>query len=113
MVCGHLDLTTKEFKEHYEPLLEKYIAEGCDFVVGDAPGADYMTQVFLKEKGIKAIVYHMFSKPRRYMNGHDLCGGYDSDKERDEAMIDIADKIVGWARPGREDSATYKYINLK
>ena len=39
-VSGHLDLTCAEFDAHYRPAIDKALAAGDSFVVGDARGAD-------------------------------------------------------------------------
>jgi hypothetical protein len=41
------------FDQHYVPLLNKAIAAGSSFVVGDAKGTDQLVQNYLKEQGYK------------------------------------------------------------
>ncbi|MCL1474673.1 hypothetical protein [Argonema antarcticum] len=41
------------FQQHYVPLLEKGVAAGASFVVGDAPGTDKLVAAFLAEKGYR------------------------------------------------------------
>lgn len=67
-ISGHLDLTPEEFAEHYEPRLREALKEpGVKFVVGDAFGADEMTQAWLRSYGAEwdqVTVYHMFERAR-------------------------------------------------
>lgn len=116
-ISGHLDLTLDEFHEHYRPKLTEAIAEGASFVVGDALGADWLSQALLKRReqqlarhGCEVIVYHMLESPR-HNEGFPTCGGFKSDKERDMAMTAASDADIAWVRPGREKSGTAK--NLK
>lgn len=127
-VSGHLDLTRQEFAEHYEPKLLAALKEGAQFVVGDAPGADFQTQRFLHEnwalsgKATRAelcTVFHMLERPRHsYGSGYGsndpnlpkdtwhgprggfpLRGGFKSDRERDETMTQVSDDDIAWVRP--------------
>lgn len=111
-VCGHLDLTEEEFYEHYAGQFGWHILGGDLFVIGDAPGADFLSQKYLYSYGANVIVYHMYDTPRNCVEGISTQGGFTSDKERDEAMMQISDKVIGWVRKGRENSATAKNIEL-
>lgn len=112
-VSGHLDLTEDEFQEHYVPLLTEYCSLGYHFVVGDARGADSMTQLFLENhpnKSPHVMVYHMFDQPRNMLGGFNSCGGFQSDTERDTEMTIGSDIDLAWVRPGREKSGTAKNL---
>jgi hypothetical protein len=109
-ISGHLDLTDKEFEEHYRPRIEAAITEGAEFFVGDARGADTKAQQFLMWKGCLVIVYHMLQTPRNN-TGFATEGGFTSDEERDAAMTRDSDADIAWVRPGRENSGTAK--NMK
>lgn len=100
-VSGHLDLTPEEFAEHYVPQLEEAVKEGCGFVVGDARGADAMTQAWLAERLQIPYVYHMKERPRNHIGGLPLVGGFESDDARDEAMTRATQADIVWLRPGR------------
>src|SRR4051812_11873979 len=70
-ISGHLDLTQEEFEEHYVPRITEAIASGVRFMVGDAPGCDFMAQRFLAGNGVAFAVYHMLDRPRHcYGTGH-------------------------------------------
>ncbi len=100
-VSGHLDLTLDEFQEHYVPQLEAALKEGDDFVVGDAPGADALTQAWLAENLRIPYVYHMLERPRNHIGGFPLVGGFTTDEARDEAMTRASNEDIVWLRPGR------------
>ena len=113
MICfisGHLDLSEQEFQEHYAPRIDRALALGATFVVGDARGADAMAQLYLKLKGANSTVYHMFESPR-HNAGFATKGGFRNDSERDAAMTLDSTEDLAWIRPGREKSGTAK--NLK
>jgi hypothetical protein len=105
-----LDLTTEEFKEHYQPLIENVIAGKYSYVIGDARGTDTLAQEFLKDYQ-KVTVYHMLDKPRNNVGDHKTVSGFKSDEERDAAMTLASIHDIAWIRPGREKSGTAK--NLK
>jgi hypothetical protein len=126
-ISGHLDLTKEEFAEHYEPEIRRAHAEGHAFVVGDAPGCDFMAQRLLVElnsevrgpsngidRGATVHVYHMFDAPRMHAGRRaqraPTVGGFTSDKERDAAATAASDYDIAWVRPGREKSGTAKNI---
>ncbi|MBY0358491.1 MAG: hypothetical protein K2W82_10865 [Candidatus Obscuribacterales bacterium] len=111
-VSGHLDLTAEEFVEHYVPVLDRYVAEGAEFVVGDARGADKMSQDYLALKGAKVTVYHMLEAPRNN-SGFPTVGGFKSDGERDAAMTVASNHDLAWVRPGKEKSGTAENIRRR
>ncbi len=127
-VSGHLDLTKEEFEEHYVPRLREALVSGGCFVVGDAPGCDYMAQRWIATATAGSRpsywVYHMLEHPRHcYGTGygsHDeataekartrygkampegllgLVGGFKGDEERDAAMTAASDYDILWVRP--------------
>jgi hypothetical protein len=108
-VSGHLDLTQAEFEEHYILKLRECLSQGMPFVVGDAPGCDTMTQVWLRENHATVTVYHMLEAPRNH-NGFPCKGGYYTDEARDAAMTWCSDVDVAWVRPGREKSGTARNL---
>src|SRR5262245_1858705 len=111
-VSGHLDLTQDEFDEHYRPALDEALARGDSFVVGDARGADLLTQNYLLGKTDAVVVYHMFTSPRNNA-GFATRGGFRSDAERDEQMTRDSDSDVAWVHPGREKSGTQKNLDRR
>lgn len=111
-VSGHLDLTEEEFNEHYAPKLHSALGEGAAFVVGDARGCDMQAQELLSIWTKNVTVYHMFWRPRNLKDTEfKMWGGFETDRDRDEAMTLASDDDIAWVRPGRETSGTAK--NLK
>lgn len=107
-ISGHGDLTQDEFDTHYRPYIDKAIAEGASFLVGDYTGCAKMSQMYLRHKGVENVtIYHMFWMPR-YSLGYPMLGGFKSDNERDTAMTNISDEDIAWVRPGKERSGTAK-----
>lgn len=49
-VSGHLNITKEEFELHYALRLEAALEEGASFVIGDARGADSLSQMYLLGK---------------------------------------------------------------
>lgn len=127
-VSGHLDLTEVEFAERYVPELHRLVQAGCDFVVGDARGCDYMVQYWFDTSfpfgGAPLTVNHMFQSPRQH---HDpelggpfptaeifrTVGGFQSDDERDAAMTAASTEDLAWVRPGRGQSGTAKNLRRR
>jgi hypothetical protein len=109
MISGHLDLTEEEFKEHYQSLIEQAIQEGCNFVVGDARGADFMAQTYLFHHcpiSSNVTVYHMLEHPRNHYPIFDLKGGYQSNSAKDKAMTGDSDFDIAWVRPEKHSSVS-------
>jgi len=111
-ISGHLDLTQEEFNDHYKPLIQKAIDLKHNIIVGDAKGADKMSQEFLKDMNYSIVIlFHMFEKPRNLIGLFATVGGFESDEERDSEMTKYSTYDIAWVRPGREKSGTAK--NLK
>ena len=81
-ISGHLDLTEDEFNLYYKPIIDEALKNECEFIIGDARGADTMAQQYLFNKTDKVIVYHMFENPRNNMGNFKTIGGFKSDEER-------------------------------
>ena len=110
-ISGHLDLTEKEFRDEYIPMIDDAMCiPGSIFIVGDAPGADLMSQRYLFQKYADVTVYHMLKSPRNNRFEFKTRGGFKSDKERDEAMTKASLYDIAWVRPGREKSGTAKNL---
>lgn len=114
-ISGHLDLTEKEFQEHYVPKIDLAIEENHHFIMGDAKGADSMAMNYLYQKSLseRVTVYHMFTSPRNYVEGAWKRGGYKTDSERDTAMTAFSNYDIAWVRIGREKSGTQKNLDRR
>jgi len=111
-VSGHLDLTPLEFEALYRPALDEALTRGDSFLVGDARGADSMTQQYLLGKTTAVVVYHMLTSPRNNA-GFKTIGGFESDEARDIQMTADSDQDIAWVRPGRKKSGTQKNIDRR
>lgn len=111
-ISGHLDLTLEEFDTYYRPLLDEALARSESFVLGDARGADSMTQHYLLGKTNAVVVYHMFTSPRNNA-GFKTIGGFDTDEARDIQMTADSDRDIAWVRPGRKKSGTQKNLDRR
>jgi hypothetical protein len=111
-VSGHRDLTAAEFDQHYRPQLDKAIAAGHHFVVGDAPGADAMVQTWLagRVSSDQVTVYHAGRRPRHHSAGFAVRGGYANQSAKDAAMTAASDYDIAWVRPGKESSGTSRNL---
>ena len=106
-VSGHLDITVDEFREHYAPRIAAAIAEEAAFVVGDARGCDLMAQLYLRDARVLRVqVFHMCTAPRNNVGGFPTIGGFQTDRDRDEAMTERSVADIAWVRPGRKSSGT-------
>lgn len=112
-ISGHLDVTESEFNEHYIPLIDKALADGCSFVIGDARGADRMAQQYLNGKTKDVVIFHMFELPRYNEGSWNTKGGYQTDNDRDSAMTKASDFDLAWVREGKEKSGTAKNVNRR
>jgi len=111
-ISGHLDLTPAEFNEHYRPQIDNALSKNQGFVVGDARGADTLAQQYILGKTESVVVYHMFESPRNNA-GFSTCGGFQSDKERDEQMTRDSHQDIAWVRVGRKKSGTQKNLDRR
>lgn len=118
-VSGHLDLSQDEFEKQYVPLISKAIANGHDFVVGDARGADTMAQEYLRDMAVaghlepmQVRVFHAYNQPRHNL-GFESVGGFASQSAKDASMTKASDYDVAWVRKGREDSGTARNIERR
>jgi len=111
-VSGHRSLTPVEFYQHYQPQLDKAIAAGHHFVVGDAPGADAMVQMYLVGRVTpeRVTVYHARREPRHWYGDFDVQGGYPSQTAKDAAMTAVSDYDIAWVQPGEETSGTARNL---
>lgn len=118
MISGHLDLTRQEFDAHYAPYILAALADGHDFVVSDARGADQMAQEFLKKwipilNSLSRVrVYHMLTIPR-HSAGFDTKGGFQSNAAKDRAMTDDSDYDIAWVRPEKHSSVSGRVSRME
>ena len=111
-MSGHLDLTQEEFDQYYRPKIDIALELDESFVVGDARGADKLSQDYLLGKSENVVVYHMFDTPRNNA-GFVTKGGFISDNSRDKQMTNDSTKDIAWVREGREKSGTQRNLNRR
>lgn len=115
-ISGHGNVTEKEFKDNYVPMLLRAAAEdNSKFVVGDFIGVDIMAQNFLINNlsisPDRITVYHMFGSPRNKNEKiHNVRGGFTSDDERDSAMTENSDYDIAFVKDPDRLSGTAKNI---
>ncbi len=111
-ISGHLDLTPAEFAEHYQPQIDAALARGDTFIVGDARGADTMSQAYLASR-YDVTVYHMMARPRNNVGMFQTMGGFKTDSERDKWMTLNSDYDIAWVRHGRKSSGTQRNLDRR
>ncbi|MBY0358490.1 MAG: hypothetical protein K2W82_10860 [Candidatus Obscuribacterales bacterium] len=112
-VSGHADLRHSEFWDIYRPALDRYVAAGAEFLVGDSDrGTDSEALLYLGDKGVKIKVFHTGKAPR-----HSRClptiGGFPSEVERDSAMTNASDLDLAWVRPGHGNSSVTENLHRR
>ena len=96
-ISGHLDLSKKEFDEHYKIKIQSAMSNGDSFIIGDARGADSLAQQVLTEHLYdKVTVYHMLEKPRNNFGNFKTKGGFKCDDDRDEQMTKDSTNDIFW-----------------
>ena len=107
---GHVNLTSQEFEQHYQPDLEDAIIKGHHFVVGSSPGADTMALDFLINRlmGSSRINVYLFERSpkrdkecrERYASlGIPFQFGFNSYTSRDAQMTKDSTYDIAWVRP--------------
>jgi len=107
---GHVNLTSQEFEQHYQPKLEEAIAKEHHFVVGSSPGADTMVLDFLINRLMESsrIKVYLFERNsgrdqqcrERYTSlGIPFQFGFNSYTSRDAQMTKDSTYDIAWVRP--------------
>lgn len=121
-ISGHGTLTFDEFITYYKSRIDKALALGYSFIIGDFRGCDVMVQEYLKDKTPNVTICHIGKSPRykvdtyelksaewKYVSGIDA--NFNTDVGRDAYMTMHSDEDIAWVRKGRENSGTD--INIK
>jgi hypothetical protein len=107
-ISGHLDVTCDEFNEHYVQAINNALENPLlRFVIGDAKGADTLSQEYLLNKCksddtlfSRITIYHIGDKPRNYLcNKFLTINGFKNDDERDTSMTNASNIDIAWIRP--------------
>jgi hypothetical protein len=88
------------------------IAAGHHFVVGDAPGVDTLTQMYLcgRVSPERVRVYHAGQYPRYCTQAFLVQSSFVSQTAKDAAMTAVSDYDIAWVRPGKEASGTARNL---
>jgi hypothetical protein len=106
-ISGHLDLSETEFQTYYVPPLDAAIASGASFVVGDARGADFMAQQYLKSQHVvNVMVYHMGETPLNNV-GYPTQGKFVNHRDKDAAMTLASTHDIAWVRSEKSQKTLY------
>lgn len=114
-IFGHLDLTQKEFDEHYRPFLDEHVDDpNYYFVFGDSVGCDVLTQYYMFNKiGTKSkrvTVFHSWDEPMHNLGNWKTIAGFTRSDDRDSCMQANSNVDLAWVRPGREKSGTARLL---
>ena len=124
-VSGHMDITPEQLAQHYLPRLDKALAQGHLFVIGDAKGVDASALAYLLSQSDKypdirqRITVHL-SRPQRLseyqvMGVRTECTSERYDKKdprarhlnRDARMTQASEYDILWARTEAEEKVFY------
>ncbi len=107
-ISGHLDIEKSCFETHYIPKIKLCVSLQNTFVIGDASGTNTMAQQCLHDIGYKhVIIYHMFETARVNIGKSAVCGGFQTDQQRDKAMTEVSDDDIVWIRSIEESKMLY------
>jgi hypothetical protein len=115
-ISGHIDLSQEQFDKFYKDRILKAIASNGTFVMGSAPGADYMAQQFLYESFKhdpteldRMIVYHRGDNPETQLIDSRIktIGGFKSHNAKDTAMTKASDMDIAYVRSYDESKILY------
>lgn len=100
-ISGHIDLTREEFDLYYKDKIDKAIDNNCNFVIGDAKGADKMAQEYLSTRidNFRVTVYHKGLTPYNNCGKYLLKGGFITHSDKDASMTENSDADILYIRP--------------
>ncbi len=110
-IFGPLDISIDDFTLHYKSKITEAAKEkDSKFVLGDANGADTMSNLLLStlvDNKTRVVIYHMFDKPRNNAGNFPTRGGFKNDNSRDDEMSKISHRDIGWVRSPNEAKLYY------
>jgi predicted house-cleaning noncanonical NTP pyrophosphatase (MazG superfamily) len=118
-ISGHIDITEEQFNKYYrDKIIEAASNPNNKFVIGSAPGVDYMTQQLLvkllenEPGGLDRIsVYHRGKIPETLADCRlKTIGGFASHDQKDSAMTMISDIDIAYVRSEQESKKLYGNI---
>jgi hypothetical protein len=104
LITGSTELSEEDFNKYYVPKIGEIIKSDVFIVVGGASGCDHLAKLYLADK---IPSNHITVYDKGDQNHSEICvnqtlykfqhiNGFISYPERDQAMIDIADDIIGF-----------------
>lgn len=113
-ISGHTDLSEEEFIQHYIPQLDSAIENKCQFVVGNARGADQLALNYLREKKVDPSVITLYCHPTPEKNkfihfGIRIVDGFPSYNQRDIAMTRASTYDIAWVRKETPEESKIRY----
>ncbi|XWV25021.1 hypothetical protein QJ856_gp0757 [Tupanvirus deep ocean] len=115
-ISGHTDITQEQFDYHYKnKIITATKNPKNTFVMGSAPGADFMAQKLLikllenQPRGLDRItVYHKGSRPEKIADPRiKTIGGFVSHDEKDARMTQESDIDIAYVRTSEESKQLY------
>ena len=115
-ISGHIDLSKEEFDKFYKnEILLAVNNPNSKFVMGNAPGVDYMAQKLLIElfdnddkKLDRICVYHRDDNPGKIADPRiKTIGGFKSHDDKDRAMTMNSDIDIAYVRSIEESKILY------
>lgn len=118
-IIKNVDLSLREFEEHYHSLIDKAIFNKHLFVIGNAKGADTFALKYLLNNGVRPddITIFIFSKHQSdknliqyYISKYkvNVHSGFKSYTERDAAMTNESHYDIAWVRSEQASRLLYK-----
>lgn len=115
-ISGHMDITKEEFDLHYrDKIIEAAKNPGSKFIMGSAPGADFMAQQLLlkllendPECFNRITVCYKGNKPECVADNRiDLLGGFQSHDSKDGYMTIHSNVDIAYVRSVEESQKLY------
>ena len=115
-ISGHTDLSRELFDRHYkEKITSAALNPNSRFIMGDAPGADFMAQQLLislfcdnSEKINRIRVYHRGDKPYKLADPRiKTVSGFKSHNDKDNAMTLNSNIDIAYVRSNEESKLLY------
>lgn len=95
LICGHIDLTIKNFDDHYVPIIDSVLSKCDTFYVGGAKGVDTFAQDYLFKKNCNIIVCDKGDQNNNlYPSKYQHKNGFSSYIDRDAYMTDNVTDII-------------------
>lgn len=115
-ISGHIDLSQEEFDTFYkDKIIEAAKDDKSSFIMGSAPGADYMAQELLlnifkdtPENINRITVVHRGDSPEKIADNRiQTIGGFKSHDQKDAFMTHNSDIDIAYVRSAEESKKLY------